>query len=83
MYWLFGLISLVAFVSAFLSDSAGWMAFCLLVGVLAAVATVFALAGARIGERSRQEHLSDAELELLRSSMRASRGSDSGPPTAS
>lgn len=83
MHWLFGLISLVAFVGAFLSHSAGWMALGLLVGVLAAIAAVFALAGARIDAGSRQEQISDTELELLRASMRPQRDGNRGaqPPS--
>ncbi|HET8900041.1 MAG TPA: hypothetical protein VFN09_14835 [Rhodanobacteraceae bacterium] len=79
-FWLFAVFSLCGFLIALLSHSPGWMGLGLALGFVFALVAVIALAGSRIGDSSRQEMLSDAELEHLRASIRAERGPGAGSP---
>ena len=78
MRWLLLLVAVGSFAMVFATHSAGWMALELFIGIVAAIAAVFAFAGARIGDTARQETLSDAELEHLRQTLRA-QGAPKGP----
>lgn len=70
MVWGLALIALIAFMLAFVSHSPGWMGVCLFVGFICAIAAALAFIDRHVRASSRPEHMTDREIEALRSTMR-------------
>jgi hypothetical protein len=70
MVWGLALLALIAFMLAFISHSAGWMGVCLLIGFVSAIAAALVFIDRHVRANSRPEHMTDREIEALRSTMR-------------
>ena len=83
MRWILLLLALGAFALAFSTKSSGLMGFCLVVGLVALFAAVFAFAAAKIEETSRPDValLTDKDISALRASVRkAQKAPEPVPP---
>jgi len=78
MRWILLLLALGAFALAFSTKAAGFMGLCLVVGIVALFAALFAFAAAKIDATSRPDVtlLADKDISALRASLRK-------PPAAS
>jgi hypothetical protein len=72
MVWGLALVALIAFMLAFISHSAGWMGLGLLIGFIAAIAAALVFIDRHVRASSRPEHMTDREIEALRSTVRKS-----------
>jgi hypothetical protein len=70
MVWGLALIALIAFMLAFISHSPGWMGVCLFIGFVSAIAAALVFIDRHVRASSRPEHMTDREIEALRSTMR-------------
>jgi hypothetical protein len=72
MVWGLALVALIAFMLAFTSHSAGWMGLCLFIGFVSAIAAALVFIERHVRASSRPEHMTDREIEALRSTVRKS-----------
>ncbi len=71
LFMLWGLIvaALLGFLLAFLTHSPGWLGLGLAVGLLGSIGAVLVFIERHVRASSRPEHMTERELEALRSSM--------------
>jgi len=84
MRWILLLLALGAFALAFSTKSSGFMGFCLVVGLVAMFAAVFAFAAAKIEATSRPDVtlLTDKDISALRASVRKAQTPNKSPERA-
>lgn len=70
MVWGLALVSLVAFMLAFISHSPGWMGLGILVGFVCGITAALVFIDRHVRASSRPEHMTDREVAALRSTMR-------------
>lgn len=70
MIWGLALISLVAFMLAFISHSPGWMGLGILVGFVSGIAAALVFIDRHVRASSRPEHMTEREIEALRNTLR-------------
>ncbi len=70
MVWGLALVSLVAFMLAFISHSPGWMGLGILVGFVSGIAAALVFIDRHVRASSRPEHMTEREIEALRSTLR-------------
>lgn len=70
MIWALAIVSLVAFMLAFASHSAGWMGLGIAVGLVCGIAAALVFIDRHLRASSRPEHMTDREIEALRTTMR-------------
>ena len=70
MAWGLAIVALLAFVLAFTSHSPAWMGLGLLVGLACAVGAALMLIERHIRASARPEHMTPAQVEALRKSVR-------------
>lgn len=70
MIWGLALVAVVAFLLAFASHSPGWMALGLLVGFVCGIGAALMFIDRHVRASSRPEHMTDREIEALRSTLR-------------
>lgn len=70
MAWVLALISLLAFVLAFVSRSPGWMGLGILVGFVCGIAAALIFIDRHVRASGRPEHMTEREIEALRSTVR-------------
>lgn len=70
MIWVLALVSLVAFMLAFASHSAGWMGLCLVLGLACGIAAALVFIDRHLRASSRPEHMTEGEIEALRNAVR-------------
>lgn len=70
MVWGLALVSLVAFMLAFISHSPGWMGLGILVGFVCGIAAALVFIDRHVRASARPEHMTEREFEALRSTLR-------------
>ncbi|MGH8124800.1 MAG: hypothetical protein ACREPK_02980 [Rhodanobacteraceae bacterium] len=70
MGWGLALVSLLAFVLAFVSRSPGWMGFGIFVGFICGVAAALIFIDRHVRASGRPEHMTEREIQALRSTVR-------------
>lgn len=80
MIWALAIVSLVAFMLAFASHSAGWMGLCIVVGLVCGIAAALGFIDRHLRASSRPEHMTEREIEALRSTVRNPPGARPGLP---
>lgn len=70
MLWGLVFITVLAFVLAFTSHSPGWMGFGILVGLVCAIAAALIFIDRHVSASSRPEHMTQREIDALRSTIR-------------
>lgn len=70
MVWGLALVSLVAFMLAFISHSPGWMGLGILIGFAFGIAAALVFIERHVRASSRPEHMTEGEMAALRSTMR-------------
>jgi hypothetical protein len=70
MRWLIAAFTLLLFLIGIRTHSPGWMAFCIVGGLIGLVATALAFADARINDNARAETLNAYELGKLRNEVK-------------
>lgn len=70
MIWALATVSLAAFLLAFTSHSPGWMGLGIAVGLGCGIAAALVLIDRHLRASSRPEHMTERELEALRSTLR-------------
>ena len=80
MIWALAIVSLVAFLLAFASHSAGWMGLCIVGGLVCGIAAALVFIDRHLRASSRPEHMTEREIEALRSTVRNPPGARPGLP---
>ena len=70
MIWGLALVSLAAFLLAFVSHSPGWMGFGILIGFASGIAAALFFIDRHVRASSRPEHMTPREIEALRGTVR-------------
>ena len=70
MVWGLAIVALMAFLLAFASHSPGWMGLGIFVGFLAGIAAALVFIDRHVRASSRPEHMTDREIQALRSTVR-------------
>jgi hypothetical protein len=70
MVWGLALVSLMAFLLAFASHSAGWMGVGIFVGFACGIAAALVFIDRHVRASSRPEHMTEREVAALRSTVR-------------
>jgi hypothetical protein len=82
MVWGLALVSLMAFLLAFASHSAGWMGLGIFIGFAAAIAAALVFIDRHVRASSRPEHMTEREITALRSTVRKPEDSSRQLPPA-
>lgn len=84
MIWGLAAVAVLAFMLAFVSHSPGWMAFGLAVGLVCAIVAAVMFIDRHLRASSRPEHMTQGEIDALRSTIRKPEDSQRklppGPP---
>lgn len=83
MAWGLAIVALLAFVLAFTSHSPGWMGFGIFVGFVCALAAALMFIERHVRASSRPEHMTPAQVEALRKSVRQPEASTQQLPPGS
>jgi hypothetical protein len=70
MVWALAIVSLLAFMLAFASHSAGWMGLCIAVGLVCGIAAAVVFIDRHLRASSRPEHMTEGEIQALRNTVR-------------
>jgi hypothetical protein len=70
MVWGLALVSLMAFLLAFASHSAGWMGLGIFVGFVCGIAAALVFIDRHVRASSRPEHMTEREVAALRGTVR-------------
>lgn len=70
MVWALAIVAVIAFAMAFTTRSVGFLAVCLFVGFVCAIAAALIFIDRHVRASSRPEHMTPRELEALRAMMR-------------
>lgn len=70
MIWGLVLVAVVAFVLAFISHSPGWMGFGIFIGFVSAIGAALVFIDRHVRASSRPEHMTEREIQALRSTVR-------------
>ena len=70
MTWGLALVSLVAFLLAFASQSPGWMGLGIFIGFVSAIAAALLFIERHVRASSRPEHMTEREIQALRGTVR-------------
>ncbi len=74
MIWALAIVAIIAFAVGFTSHSAGFLAFCLVVGFACAIGAALVFIERHVRASSRPEHMTQRELDALRSTVRKRSG---------
>lgn len=70
MVWGFAIVAVLAFMLAFVSHSPGWLGFGIVVGLVCAIAAAVIFIDRHLRASSRPEHMTQREIDALRSTVR-------------
>ncbi|HVU81767.1 MAG TPA: hypothetical protein VHD89_07145 [Rhodanobacteraceae bacterium] len=70
MVWGLALVALIAFMLAFISHSPGWMGLGIFIGFISAIGAALAFIDRHVRASSRPEHMTDREIQALRSTVK-------------
>lgn len=69
MVWGLTLVALIAFLLAFISHSPGWMGLGIFIGFVSAIGAALVFIDRHVRASSRPEHMTDREIQALRSTV--------------
>ncbi|MGH8114501.1 MAG: hypothetical protein ACREPS_05530 [Rhodanobacteraceae bacterium] len=70
MVWGLAIVAVLVFLLAFTSHSAGWMGLGIAVGLVCAIAAALIFIARHVRASSRPEHMTQREIDALRSTVR-------------